>query len=159
MAWESRFTVLVDANILLLLVVGSTDRSRIGSMSRTKQYSADDYDIARSIVERFRSTVTTPHVLSQTSDLLRSSGAYGELEQALSRKLQAVFIVTQEHFVPARVLARPKEFHHIGLADASVLEAARRGCTIFTDDLPLHNVVLANGGKSLNFTELRFLNN
>jgi hypothetical protein len=156
MAWQSRHTVLVDTNILLLLVVGSTDPSKVGAMSRTKQYSVEDYRAASSIVEAFRWTVTTPHVLSQTSDLLRGSGAYGELAHALSQKLKAVFIVTQEHFVPARVLARPLEFHSVGLADASVLDAAHRGCTIFTDDLPLHNVILSRGGKSINFTEWRF---
>jgi hypothetical protein len=156
MAWQSGQTVMVDTNILLLLVVGSTDLRRVGDMPRTKQYDADDYNNASYIVRGFRWAVTTPHVLSQTSDLLRSTRAYGELAESLSRKLQAVFLLTQEHFVPARVLAKPKEFRSVGLADASVLDAARRGCTILTDDLILHNVVLSRGGKSINFTERRF---
>jgi hypothetical protein len=157
MSWESRFTVLVDANILLLLVIGSTAPDRLGTMTRTKGYSEDDFEQASSIVGQFRWSVTTPHVLSQTSDLLRRTGAYGKLARALSSKLHAVFIVTQEHFVPARVLARPREFHDLGLADASVLDAAHRGCTVLTDDLALHNVILSRGDKSINFTEWRFI--
>ncbi len=43
--------LLIDTNILLMLVVGSYDRSRIGTFKRTEQYTEDDFDIAISVIK------------------------------------------------------------------------------------------------------------
>jgi hypothetical protein len=156
MVWQPNQTVLVDANILVLMVVGATDASRLAAFARTKQYTPEDYELGALVLQRYRTAVTTPHILSQVSDLLRHSGAWGDFADELSLRLKSVYRTSIEHFVPARVLARPAGFPDFGLADCAVLDAAKRGCTVFTDDLNLHNWVLSNGWLSLNFTEVRF---
>lgn len=156
MNWEPRNTLLVDANLLILIVVGSIAPERIERFARTKRYTNDDFNLAREFIARFRWTVTTPHILSQVSDLLQFQRAHSELGAAIIAALRHIYAATVELHVPARNLAREPRYPEIGLADCSVMDAADRGCTIFTDDLVLHNIALSRGYKSINFTEYRF---
>lgn len=154
--WESSTAVIVDANILVLLIIGAVEPTKIGIVPKTKKYTSDDYEKALGIVSGFRWVVTTPHVLSQATDLVRHAGLWGDLAQRLTAALRDIYSGNEERFVPARKLAKLAAFSEIGLADCSTIEAAKHGCTLFSDDLPLHNVALSLGCSSINFSEVRF---
>jgi hypothetical protein len=156
MKWDPHNTLVVDANLLVLIVVGSLAPERIERFARTKKYTGDDFNLAREFIARFRWTVTTPHILSQVSDLLQFQRVHGDLGAAIIATLRHIYATTHELQVPARNLAREPSYPEIGLADCSIMDAASRGCTIFSDDLALHNVALSRGYKSINFTEHRF---
>lgn len=149
--------MLIDTNVLVLLVVGLAEPSRIPDFSRTRGYDPSDYAVLRRLLSGFRNAATTPHILSQASDLLRQSNAWGVLAESLVAQLSKLYLVTDEIAVPARNLAKARIYARFGLADAAVFDAARRGCTVLTDDLPLHNVLLSLGCTSVNFTEFREL--
>jgi hypothetical protein len=155
--WDSRRTVLLDANLLVLFVVGVTDSSRIEAFSRTSGYTTTDFEILMDLIGPFQTTATTPHILSQASDLIRRSNAYGSLLEGLTATLRNVYVISEEHHVLARELSQDAIFSRYGLADAAVLDAASRGCTVLTADVSLNNIIRASGFSSFNFTEFRDL--
>jgi len=56
--------ILVDANLLLVLVLGRLDKNRIPKFERTSTYDIDDYYLLELIVGRFSKLLITPHVLT-----------------------------------------------------------------------------------------------
>ena len=64
----SRF--LIDANLLVLFVVGKTDRQLIAKHRRLREFSVDDYDRLVGILRMVDQLVVTPNTLTETSNLL-----------------------------------------------------------------------------------------
>lgn len=155
MRWDTRNALFVDTNLLVLLVIGAVDPLQIGRAGRVRGYTEDDYDQLRRLASGFRVTVSTPHVLSELSNLARQ-GFFGEHARQIRAVMKSICIVADERFVPARCLLRDDQASWLGLADMGILEAASRGCTVVTDDLPLYNQLRSRGLQALNFTHLRF---
>jgi hypothetical protein len=149
--------VLIDTNLLLLLVVGSVALDRVGSVGRTEQFDEAAYDRLVSIVSNFRYTVTTPHVLCETSNLL-CKGADHELADALRCRLHHIYILSDERFVTARKLSSDTLAAPFGLADTAIIEAAKRGCTVISTDAGLCGELRRRGLQVFNFNHLRFEN-
>jgi hypothetical protein len=63
--------VLVDTNLLLLLFVGGYDRGLVERFPRTAdRFVSVDYDTLAGLLSGFRQIVTTPHILTETSNLI-----------------------------------------------------------------------------------------
>lgn len=69
-AKHRRDGILIDANLLLLLAVGRHDPALIASYKHTRSYSADDYSILEQFISLFRTVITTPHIMTEVSNLL-----------------------------------------------------------------------------------------
>jgi hypothetical protein len=60
--------VLVDANLLVLLIVGFVRRSRIETFKRTQNFTVQDFDLLRDLLEWLGQPLhATPHVLSRSA--------------------------------------------------------------------------------------------
>jgi hypothetical protein len=70
--------LLIDTNLLVLFLVGKTNKSRILSFKRTQAYTLEDFELLERLVDQFRTLITTPHVLtrSQQSGQPPWKGAY-----------------------------------------------------------------------------------
>jgi hypothetical protein len=53
-------TIVLDANLLVLLVVGMTDEGHVGTHKRTRQYTVRDYNFLRLYLEDFTAIAVTP---------------------------------------------------------------------------------------------------
>lgn len=63
--------VLIDTNLLVLLLVGTYDRNRVERTKRIRdRFRAEDFDILTAVLNQFETQVTTPHILTETSNLL-----------------------------------------------------------------------------------------
>jgi len=155
MKWDPRSTILVDTNLLLVLVVGWTAPEQLGKVGGTEEYDSADLELLDGIVGRFRYTVTTPHVLCETSNLL-CRGATGRLADDLRYVLHRVFALTDERFVTARKLCRDTLAAPLGLADTAMIEAANRGCTVLSVDARLCGELHRRGLPVFNFNHYRF---
>ena len=69
--------IALDANILVLLAVGSVDKGALGRKRRVKEYVPEDYDLAVSVISGFRQAVVTTNVITECSDLLSDTSADG----------------------------------------------------------------------------------
>src|ERR1700730_5309765 len=64
---------LLDANLLLVYVVGKTGASRLANLHHTKQYQRD-FPLIERMVEVFPTIYTTPNVLTEVSNLGKKLG-------------------------------------------------------------------------------------
>ena len=60
----------IDANLLVLLVVGSTDRDLIPKHRRLRVFAKEDYDLLIRFITQVDRVYVTPNTLTETSNLL-----------------------------------------------------------------------------------------
>lgn len=149
----ARGAVLIDANLLLLLVVGGADRNEVERFKRTSRYTGADFDLLRDVVSRFDRLVVTPHVLTEVSNL---SGQLHERMRARVREQIARLVPTcDERVAKAEDLVREPLFARLGITDVAIVRAAREPLTVLTDDLPLYVALTQADAEAMSFTHLR----
>lgn len=148
--------LLIDANLLLVLVVGTVDREEVARFKRTRAYSAEDFDRLLAVAARYSQVVVTPHVLTEVSNLA------GQLQEHL--RVRAFSTLAQlvptfdEQFSASSALVRERLFGRLGLTDAAVAAVARdyrAGLTVLTADLDLYLALSAGGATAINFNHVR----
>jgi hypothetical protein len=135
--------LLIDTNLLLLYLVGKTNPGRIANFKRTSRYTVEDFDLLGQIVEQFRTLVTTPHVLTELSNL---RDLQGEERPAF----RSGFVRTVEQ-------ATDPSFDRLGLTDAAIASLSRHSYLFLTDDLNLYLTLLERGVDAINFSYLQQL--
>ena len=111
----------IDANLLVLLVVGSVGRDLIAKHRRLRHFMAEDYDRLRRLIHRVDRVFVTPNTLTETSNLLAQ---HGESERSrFFRRLRHIIERSEEIVVASRTAAANRAFSRLGLADAALLEA------------------------------------
>lgn len=148
-----RGRVLVDTNLLVLLIVGKTSMRFVDVHKRTRAYTIDDYILLESLVSGAVAHVTTPNILSETSNLIR---------QFDGRPLAAVMSVFKifirscsEIYVPSKEAVEYRHFDRLGLTDSAILELQHGDVTLLTDDLDLYLASALSHKKVINFTHER----
>jgi predicted nucleic acid-binding protein len=152
--WRSR-DLLVDANILVLYLVGSLDPSLIGKHKRTNQFGVEDYHLLDDFLRQFKKLVTTPNVLTEASNMVAQIGGQEtvtRLRGALGRIVEAL----DEQHVPSTQASKVAEFRRLGLTDAALLFLAKQGrFLVLTDDRHLYDALQKKGIAAINFHHLR----
>lgn len=128
--------IVVDTNAALLYVVGSVDISLIGRNKRTSTFSINDFDTLSAFLDFFTKLYTTPHILTEISNLLNPQTHDG---------LYSYITNSEEHFVPAHSLANGMLFKELGITDSSIYEAASNRFLVLSDDGPLIGSLRASG--------------
>lgn len=141
--------VLVDANILLLLAVGTIDRAGIDRFKRTNQYVAEDYDLLVILLNQFSTVATTPNILTEADDLLGRSGYRPGLAVVAAH-------IAETYVESTRVTVWP-DYLQFGLADGAIFDLARDRFLVLTDDLPLYHYLANKHVDVINFNHIREL--
>lgn len=145
--------LLIDANILVLWVVGTLDPGLIAKHKRTDTFLAEDYHLLDRFLHQFGRLATTPNVLTEVSNMAAQIG--GEAEEKLRLILAALLEVLDERYVPSREACKEEEFRRLGLTDASLLLLAKQEFLVLTDDRHLYTALQKNGVDAVNFNHLR----
>jgi hypothetical protein len=145
---------LVDANLLVLFLVGAVNKQRILNFKRTQNFTIEDFDLLTHLINWFGTLIATPHVLSQASDLADLRGK--ELRE-IRRKFKLTVDQIEESYEPSRVLVADPVFERLGLADAAIATVGSRGILVVTADLDLQIEVQQRGADALNFNHVRQL--
>jgi len=143
---------LVDTNLLVLLSVGSSDRSYIETHRRTAQFAPEDFDLLLSVLSSYNSILVTPNVLSECSNLCAYIG-----EPARTQVLATLKILTEDReelYVKSKDAACHASYLRLGLTDAAIHIAAEQA-TVLTTDLDLYLSLLSAGKKAVNFNHVR----
>ena len=146
--------VLLDTNLLLLFLIGSFERTRIGRFKRTAGFSEKDFDILAALVASFQVIVTTPHVLTEVSNLANSLPEHLKTLWAEHFALRAATLT--EIFEPAVEVMREESFLAFGLTDAAIHRVST-DTLVLTEDFRLSGYLISQGVAVLNFNELLFL--
>lgn len=148
--------IVIDTNILLMIAIGIYNPIRISTFKRTAAYTVADFHLAAQVIRYMARVVTTPAILAEVSNL---SGNLDSKERfryftLFGKQIQQLF----EIHVESVDVVSADEFWRLGLTDAGIIELARRGRLVLTDDLELFNVLASMGLPTLNFNHLRIEN-
>jgi rRNA-processing protein FCF1 len=146
--------VLVDTNLLLLYFVGAFDPDRIPRFKRTDKYTADDYELLVRFLAFFERVVTTPHILTEVSNLAGELRDYVK-DSVFARLVAGISLLLDEQQVAAVELARYQSFPRFGLTDTAVLHHARGRLLVLSDDFRLSQYLQHEGVDAINFNHLR----
>lgn len=153
--------LLIDANLLVLLVVGMYDGKKIENHKRLKSnggFTEGDFETLNKIIADYSGIVLTPHTLAEMYDLC--SFMKGNDRIGVMTNIAILIDECKESFVTGKIAAREPEYVRLGLVDAILLRLASkskgRKPVLLTIDLDLHRAALAAGHhKAINFNHYR----
>jgi hypothetical protein len=146
-------SAVLDSNVLLLYWAMHFDPRLIHTFKRLNSFQEKDFILLCEILKIFRSIRTTPHVLTEVSNLANSlpENRKNTWVAHFSRHIQVI----KEDFVSAAAIASGP-LMHLGLTDAG-LAALASDHVILTIDFPLSKSLESRGLNVINFTHLRSL--
>lgn len=148
--------VLVDSNLLLLYFVGAFDPELIPKFKRTMMYTPEDHSLLVRVLGFFERVVTTPHVLTEVSNLAGQLPSH--LTTGVFAKFAAGITLLDEQVAPAIELSKQRAFTRFGITDSAVLHHARGHFLVLTDDFRLSQYLQHEDVDVFNFNHLRMYN-
>jgi hypothetical protein len=143
--------ILLDANLLLLWLIGTFQRTRIEVFKRTASFSTIEFDVLSSLLLEFRTIVTTPHVLTEVSNLANSLPE--NVKSAWFDHFSMRIAALEEILEPASKIAQQTSFNPFGLTDAAIQHASV-DTLVLTEDFRLSGYLNAQGIVCLNLRDL-----
>lgn len=153
-------SVLLDSNLLLVFLSGLLGSCLFRRFKRVSTYTLDDYDLLVRLLGSFTELVTTPHILTEVSNLGNSLPEsykrdwYTNLATLIASQQERVGL--RERWTPAADLIKMPEFLVFGITDTALTELAS-GALVVTEDYRLSGVLRSQGVPVLNFGDLRNL--
>jgi hypothetical protein len=146
--------ILIDANLALLYLVGSHDIRLIGDgkYNKLSKYVPEDYELIIRLKNVFKKAVTTPHVLTEISNL--TTDLPERTKADCLKKFYETFVEIEELVIPSLEAAQRPEFHFLGLTDSALAIVANQYLVV-TDDARLVMKLNESGLEALNFNHLR----
>ncbi len=149
--------LLLDSNLLLLYVVGQTDRNLVASFKRTRSLFTDaDFRLLVLLTTLFDSLVTTPHVLTEVNGL--TNALTGSYRVDVRARLASDIAVLDERHTPAVGLAVTTAFNGLGLTDAALafLAQSPNGPLVLSTDGALVQFILSTKGAADDFSTYQY---
>lgn len=143
--------LLLDSNLLLLYVVGLSDRRLVRSFKRTQAFTDADFRLLVGLTSAFDILVTTPHVLTEVNGLMNA--LKGIHKPRVRARLSLEVLNWDERHVPAHGLAGTAAFLGFGLTDAALaaLSQSEDGPLVMSTDGALVQFVAHSGGVADHF--------
>lgn len=147
--------VLIDANLLILYLVGSTNKSRIPIFKRTQVYAIEDFELLERLIAYLGNVITTPHVLTEVSNL---ASLHGSELTAFRQRFKSAVADMKEFCDASREVVSDRSFQRLGLTDAAIAMISQRNHLVLTDDLTLEMTLHQRGVDAINFNHIRVSN-
>lgn len=146
---ERRNLVCLDANLLLVFLVGMLDPAWIADFKRTRTIGRTGFEILLDSLPSAGRPVCTASVLAEVSNL-----APQRWTEAFHSAMRAWVEVVPDQPVEPKSAVSASCFDTLGYADASLWRLAEAGITVMTVDFPLANRLAQAGLPVVNFNHL-----
>lgn len=147
--------LILDSPLLLLLAVGSTNRSYITSHKRLTEFRDEDFVLLRQFLADASAIVLTPNTLTETSNLAT------KIMEPAKREIMVTLAAIAEDFAeiyhPSKAASEETEFVRLGLTDTVLLDIAQSDTVLLTTDNGLYLAALERGQQAINFNHHRGL--
>ena len=143
--------VILDANVLLLYWCASFDPGLVRTFKRLNSFSGEDIGLLHRTLKFFSAISTTPHVLTEVSNLAGSLPQRRKEDWAHHFACQVGIV--EEKWSPAKAIVQNSAIF-LGLTDAALCMLASTH-VILTIDFPLSNFLESRKLNVLNFNHLR----
>ena len=143
---------ILDANILLFQWCIEFDETLIRKFKRIATFEIEDAVLPSELLPLFGPLRTTPHVLTEVSNLSNSLASWVKRSwfEFFAEKVEVV----PETYTPSSQIVQDDAAIQFGLTDAALTELARTH-VILTIDWPLTNSIQSRGLSVINFNNLR----
>ena len=148
--------IFVDASLLVLLVVGRTNKNLIEKHRRLREFQEEDYDTLVGILNQVDKILVTPNTLTEASNLLAQ---HGEPQRSRFFEMLGILIGESEEIaVTSKAVSQNSEFTRLGLTDAGLLEVISNSNPLITVDLALYLAAIRReSGSAYNFRHYQSL--
>ncbi len=140
--------VFVDSEILLLYIVGSKDPRLVRKFGRTANFDENDFNPVSEFIESFNLKITSPHILTEVSDLLGESNDFHTI-------LEVYINTSEEKNLSSREVAKCDSFLKFGLADSAIVEISQNSHLVFTADNRFYGYLTNSGIDAVSFDQLK----
>jgi len=146
--------VLIDANLFVLLTVGTYDTREIARHRRLRsKYDLAAFDRLFAFIAQFDKIIATPGLLTEVSNLL--SDRDDPVSVGVKRAFAVLVKQAAEVYHPSCEIVDLPEFAWLGLTDAAQIRAAESlGCILLSDDGPLCDAALRRAVEAVHFSSL-----
>jgi hypothetical protein len=144
--------VVLDSNLLLLHWCSSFDPSLIRTFKRLNEFQPSDVFILHETLEALGELRTTPHVLTEVSNLANALPSWRKPSWSLH--ISGGIILIPEFHEPASIILGDAESVDFGLTDAALTRLAEDH-VILTIDWRLASMLNHRGLAGVNFKHLR----
>ena len=146
--------ILVDSSLLTVYLVGTFDRrSLVNCRAIKSSFTEPEFRLLSGIIRQFDIIVTTPHVLTEVSNLA------GKLPSALHARFRTFFagMIKQlaEQNISAIAIASAPGFVRFGIADTAIRLIAPGRYLVLTEEVALYADLSAKGVDVVNFSHVR----
>jgi len=147
--------IFIDSNLLLLFTIGSYNLELIKKFKRTSKFNRGDFQDICWIVNYFDKIITTPHILTEVSNL--SNQLQDKCKDIYFNVFFEKLKILEEKNIPLRKAMEDTKIRKYGLSDAVIHTIANDKYLIITDDFPLSSILLSKGVDVINFNHLSYL--
>lgn len=144
-----RRLLVLDANVLVLLIVGLTSRSYIRVHKRLSSYTEADFDLLEAYANTADKIVVTPNTITEASNLVRQ--IYEPARTSVMYTLRSLTEKVDEVYVESKQATQGAVFLRLGITDAVLLGAEFAAAELLTADLDLYLEATRAGRKAVNF--------
>lgn len=123
---------LIDANSLVILIIGLIDPKLVNTHSRTSIYDEHDFYKLKLFVEKYDTLVVLPNVWTELDNLLNKFS--GKRKEHYVDVLKNMLEATSEEYLASIEAPKSSVFYDLGLTDSLLLEYSKEcGCLITSD--------------------------
>lgn len=146
--------LLIDANLLTVLIVGALGRGEIERFKCTRHFSDEDASAVDRLTQQFGWVSTTPHVITEVSNLL---DWLDQSKRATALSYLAEFArSSRELGFPSAEIVDTPVYLALGITDAALcMAAAQDPLVVLTVDLPLYQYATGLRVDVINFNHIR----
>ena len=148
-------TLTLDANALLIVVLGYMDPHIIEHHKRTSIYQAEDFNTLLELIQRSEEVLILPNVWTEVDNLLNNFR--GERKYRYYLAVKTLIQSTSEVYLPTEQSLEPMDRHfNLGIADSLLLTLAlRRETLLITGDSRLSDYAKTLGIRVFDVVENR----
>ena len=144
--------VLIDANLLILYLARKTNPRQARQFAPGDTFTDEDFQYLERLVESLGKLITTPHILTEVSNLAKLDG---KALNTFRQGYKAVVEQMEEFYDESRSVVTDACFMRLGLTDAAIATLSRRNMLVMTLDLDLWSALQQRGVDAVNFNHLR----
>jgi len=142
---------LIDANALVLLVVGLIDENLVNRHPKTSIYSKKDFYKLLKIIGSLEDLIVLPNVWTELDNLLNRFGGNHKFQYI--ERLKMLTQQTTERFIHSRIAVQREEFWELGITDVLLLQMGKECELLITSDSTLSDFAKAQNIKVFDLKE------
>lgn len=144
--------LILDSNLLLLLWCAQFDRRLLHTFKRLQPFEPQDMRLLEELLPLFRSIHTTPHILTEVSNLANSLPEWRKQDWA--RFFSERVLALREEWIQAGVIGEDRDAMPFGLTDAALVNLSG-SYVILTADRKLAGQIAKRRLAVINFNHIR----